>query len=625
MASNSEESKSKFLVDQVGEVELPEGIVHTPARGIDEPARVSRKVTSGTDAHAISEARQRHAAEVATLYEAALTAIDSGDYLFSEHLWALEAQKQTSINTLKAILTDENRTATTKAKAAHVLIQLAEVSGEDFLFDSLTSKDAETRLAALKMLGEWGIDIDFSKDDRPDLLTAMMFDADEAVRTEAVDLCVRKQLPGTEEQLVQLIEENGVADLGKAALDLGRIASEPNSVEVMLRHLLKEPEEEYSQWTGFALEEVLKNPQPEVSEPVRKALHAYTLSFKEDRYDQSLVRDLSMTADEESLDVLEDIYQNAKDIVSRLYALEAIARLQPKTAVERTLQHIRSDRPTGMAIDILAQHVSEEDASRVIPVVDPGSGSISQRVVRLMLEQLGETGTQHVVANRDRLDATAEMWVAWKLEGINLISALDELTKANVVSESAVTLLSRMNKARKEQGESEVDASDPSEFLAALGHTNRLVAFDAETGMLPCNHHRLLLDFAKASSGALQIEAPGEIWHQKSDDDYDAPYTVQFIHQGKLYRFGAENYGDWYDVEAVHNALNNVLEENGREERFIGLASDGQMASFVFAKPATFIPIAKKYRLPLSEDATEAMQKGKAFEQEVFEKIQNEE
>jgi hypothetical protein len=622
-AKTSSGKDTKILVDHVGEGQLSESVVLAPARGLDEPVRVNRTLEVVKDSNALSEARQLHLTEINSLYDAAMVAIDSKDHLFLEHMWALESRKQHSVNALKAILSDKSSSTTAKAKAGYVLTQLGENSGEDFLFNSLSSKDAGIRLEAMKMLGEWDIEVDFSKGGRGDLLTSMMLDPEEAIRSEAVSLCVKNNLPGCEEKLVQLIEEKKVSDLGKAVLDLGRVATTKESVALMLTYLFKEPEEQYGQWNGYALKRVLSNPDPAVSEPIRKTLHAYTLRFDQQRYDQSLVRDLAMTAEGDSLTLLEDIYKNAKDIVSRLYALEAILRLQPDNAVERTLQHIRDERLTGMAIDILAQYVSEEHASRVIPVVDPGTGTLSERAVRLMLEQLGEAGKQHVLVNRDRLEPAANMWASWKLEGIDLHTALNDLEKAHVISEAPNALLSRMNKDRLQQGETPVDISDPSELIAALESAGRLVMFDAETGMLPCKHHHLLLEFAKATGGELQIESPSEIWQQKGDDDYDAPYKVQFVNQGKLYRFGAENYGDWYDVEAVHRAVNTVLKELRTENRFVELASDGQMASFVYANPAVFLPIAQKYRLPLSEDANEAIKKGKAFEGEVFRSLQD--
>lgn len=311
--------------------------------------------------------------------------------------------------------------------------------------------------------------------------------------------------------------------------------------------------------------------------------------------------------------------------MSRVYALGAIARMRPESAVERVLAYIKDNQASGMLVELLSKHADESDAIRVIPAIVPGSGQVSEPVASLVQERFGDAGRQAIDDARDRLEPAAEMWVHWKLAGIDLRSALGELAELGIIDDDPATVLSRVQAQRRNSGEKPIELSQPDALFAVLAESGRLVAFDAETGMLPCNHHRLLLDFAEATQGALRIDAPSEEWHRVSDEDYDAPYTVQFVCGEKLYRFGAENYGDWYDVEAVHNAVNYALQDRGRDERFIGLQSDGQVAYFFFASPNEFLPFAEKYRLPLSSDAAEAIKKGKAFEADVLTGLRDQE
>ncbi|MEQ8855664.1 hypothetical protein [Gimesia sp.] len=149
--------------------------------------------------------------------------------------------------------------------------------------------------------------------------------------------------------------------------------------------------------------------------------------------------------------------------------------------------------------------------------------------------------------------------------------------------------------------------------------------FDAETSKIPCRHDRLILDFANASKGKFTPQWPVEYWHSKNEEDFDAPYTVQFVLENRLYRTGAENYGDWYDVEAIVRLINFALETTGRPERFITEQSGGQIASFIFADPFTFVPIARRYGLPLSTDPAEAMRKGLEFEERVINQLRENE
>jgi hypothetical protein len=73
-----------------------------------------------------------------------------------------------------------------------------------------------------------------------------------------------------------------------------------------------------------------------------------------------------------------------------------------------------------------------------------------------------------------------------------------------------------------------------------------------------------------------------------------------------------------YDVEAVVRLLNFALETTEQPQRFIGLAGGGQCPIFVFADANALIPIANRYGLPLSEDASRAMREGIEFERRVI-------
>jgi hypothetical protein len=143
------------------------------------------------------------------------------------------------------------------------------------------------------------------------------------------------------------------------------------------------------------------------------------------------------------------------------------------------------------------------------------------------------------------------------------------------------------------------DRSNPDTLAHALNIADIPTTFDAETGSVPCYHDHLIRRFAKKTAGRFAPEGMLQTWNRTREDDDNGSYTVRFLYMGRLYRFNAENRGDWYDVEAVHRALNFALETGRRKERFHWLASVGQAESFVFAAPDAFLPIAEKYGLPL--------------------------
>lgn len=164
-------------------------------------------------------------------------------------------------------------------------------------------------------------------------------------------------------------------------------------------------------------------------------------------------------------------------------------------------------------------------------------------------------------------------------------------------------------------------ARNPSLLWSALSWADVLTSFDMEIDEIPCEHHRLIMEFAEGSGGVFQPVCAVQTGHRKNDENIRAPYTVRFIDGGRLYRFGAENQGDWYDVKAVIPALTFALAKCGRRERFLGIETSGQDGTYGFADPAAFRPIDEKYSLALSKDPGAAERQGKEYERPVIDQL----
>ncbi len=153
--------------------------------------------------------------------------------------------------------------------------------------------------------------------------------------------------------------------------------------------------------------------------------------------------------------------------------------------------------------------------------------------------------------------------------------------------------------------------------VALLEAARRFASFDVETGTTPNRHDRLLLDLAQASAGRLRPEAAHERYVTTQPDADTGDYTVQFIHGRSLYRFRPEDLGDWYDLDAVLAAIHRALADAGIAERFVPLASEGQVAELVFANPERLRAAAAELGLELTDDADAARRAGQEFEDEV--------
>jgi hypothetical protein len=132
----------------------------------------------------------------------------------------------------------------------------------------------------------------------------------------------------------------------------------------------------------------------------------------------------------------------------------------------------------------------------------------------------------------------------------------------------------------------------------------------------------LILDLAKASAGRFKPEAALETYTPDSTDADTGKYAVEFIHGGKLYRFAPRDLVDWYDMDAVLAAVNRALADGGGAERFVPLASEGQIAELIFAAPDKLQAEAPELGLKISADPDEARRAGKAYEDRVLQELQ---
>jgi hypothetical protein len=599
--------KPTTLVGHAGDSSQPRSdIIPERANPAVATDKLDRNPTVSDDAKEIAEVRTLFERERDALYETFLDVVKVGGSVYSE-IWAFEEHKSRAVAELNRLLSSDSKASDPgRAMAAVVLMRLGEPAGERFLFDSLRSRRPLLREAALVALRDRGVQPDFGDAERLRLVLSLVDDANPNVAAAAARLCVHRKLPGAEGKIVALLQSGRFADPRSVARDFIDIVESPAAVGVMLEYLLKEPPKQYDQLLGLKLKRLVEHPDPNVAEPVRTAYRKFALTYVgKDRLDFSQVRDLAMVADAGIVPLLSEIAANTRESICRVYAVEALARLHPENAVDRLIELVRSDLRESKAVDALRSFASEKDADRILAAVLLDERKrhrlgISRAVPRLLIERLGERGRAAALASMDQFEPWARMWALWKLNGLNLDMAIDDLRAAGVIAIEREPLLKRIRLDQDYLDEhSPLDLSDSDTLTEALTQADVLTNFDAETGMVPCDHDRLIRLFAKHSRGQFAPECVVQTWDRKREDNVNAPYTVRFLYRGRAYRFGAENKSDWYDVQAVYRALNFALATAGQKERFVWLATGGQAESFVFAAPEAFEPIAKKYGLPI--------------------------
>jgi len=311
-------------------------------------------------------------------------------------------------------------------------------------------------------------------------------------------------------------------------------------------------------------------------------------------------------------------------------ALVSLARRDPRAGRELALEQLASPelKPAAVeALGVVGRGSGDEDLVRalVAATTHPGDPEgVSGMVARALLTIGGESALRWVAGMAGRLPPGEQTAVRWAEHGLSKQKGLERVTALKVLDQRSADLARRRFGRSSRDGDGG-DAEGPlpgqgfaEEVFEAAG---LLTSFDAETGELPVRHDRLVRDFAAHSGGAFKPEAAFEKWDQQFSDDDGAPYTVQFIHAGRLYRFQAANLGDWYDVTAVVGAVNRALADTGETRRFVALEGDGQAAAFAFVDPERYAAAARELFLPPLGDPDAARKGGQAFEAEVVEEL----
>ncbi len=617
--------------------------VKGPGPELDEPTVDRMPYVSG-DPKEIADVRAQAERELDQEFAQSIGTLRKDAELFLVQIEALEARKPRAIAELERIAADVSLSPRCRMRAAALLAKLGRHDeGTKLILEALQSRDAKPRHAAVTVLGDTLLSaFNLSGLHEPRLaqaVVALVDDPHPEIAADAAALAARNQLAEAEPKLLALLRSGKVKDTTRLAQNLAALASTPESVQAVCKFLFRDRPKEYDQWVGFSLNHLLAAGEPRLSEPVKKAFREYLLAYTGDaRLDQAYAIDLARVANDATKPVLEDILTRSKDVVSRFAAVSALVALDREGGLQRLIDFAHAEGPEAVAAE-LAKYATERDAERILPLyLEPSGkkalGPIDEVAAALLYDKLGAPGRDALARLKDRLTPRAATWLKWKREGLNLAAALDDLHAAAILPEGSAETIIRLRNAQDEArarglGEpgSKLDLTDPEGISSALALAGRLVAFDAETGELPCRHDRLLmLDLGAGTNHAFPIECAVQSQEKPSDSEADAdegPYRVRFIVGGRLFRFGAENRGDWYDLEAAIRAANFALETAGRKERFIPLETEGQVARFAFADPNAFLPIALKYGLALSDDPDRAIKEGKGFERQVIERMKN--
>lgn len=137
--------------------------------------------------------------------------------------------------------------------------------------------------------------------------------------------------------------------------------------------------------------------------------------------------------------------------------------------------------------------------------------------------------------------------------------------------------------------------------------------FDAETGTHPNQHDALLYELADLFGDAF---AGAEFSETAPHWDSEDPYQLRASIGDRNWDRQADNYGDWYDVGAVLELINDMAVDIGISKRAIALETYDQTVRVVVGPGESLIAAAAD-GLIFPVAASSSMDRGKAFEDEI--------
>lgn len=302
--------------------------------------------------------------------------------------------------------------------------------------------------------------------------------------------------------------------------------------------------------------------------------------------------------------------------------LRAYARVEGDGWRELLFSSLQGDLKLYAASVLGDKLAGTEDAEAVRKLSGSLQQTDSEETIAAVCESLIEIGGKQAreVAARwaDRAGPWQRMDLTWKLNGWTLDSVKPIVVASGFMTEDEYHRAKQSLEREGEEGHPE------SDLMGLLYVAERMLVFDVETGEIPCRHDQLLQEFAAISDGVFAPKNVSQEWrNRKGEEDFEADYTLRFVYGYRLYEVHLQNLGDWYDVERLVTAVNMALAQAGREERYIPLHSDGQIAHFVFGKQKAISSLAESLKLPVDDDLTRAMRSGKEFEERVLKKYRD--
>lgn len=572
-----------------------------------------------------SAAEQAESDRIAKIFET----LGISSFIDSEIMDLLELDRPGSIEKLSARIPKEGVTDESVG-AALLLCRMHQEMGRIHAIRVLTTGTKEQRQRVLDDI-TMGVyeeseiskfrDFLFNDNACGAALLSQLNDPDQRIVADAIQCCGYLRAPGANVRFLEMLKRPQTPDKRRILywLSQGELTEELfNLADETWRAASAEDRREASVFEAFAIragEPLKAKAKGRLREILRDWPDDATFSYKGDRL--GILTALSTSAGPEDLTWLRELATKE----SGHYAVDplvAVLRLSPSEGRKLLLQWLDNHDRRNVAINAAGKAFESSADEEIVRKLAMLAESVDDRELNVLCGALGSIGgeaaSRTIEKHAARLDPAVLAHSRQLLAPVSLDSLGQALRDAGLLSSEETELAVR-------ELSQQADLTSPNLF-AFLAAAKSALAFDAETGMVPCRHDLLILDLAEASRGRFRPEAVLEILDQENEDESESPYTLQFVANNRLYQAEIRNLGDWYDVERVVHLVNAVLSQQGAAERFLPLAVDGQLVELVFADPQLIAGIAAKFHMALGDDYEAAMKSGLQAEEYFREQLQ---
>ncbi len=486
---------------------------------------------------------------------------------------------------------------------AETLARLGDERGYAHLRKMLQVDEAEIRRRALLV---YALDeLEVGERDA-EALMARLEDPDPAVRREAIQACGYQNLPGILPRFYEMLQRLGLPGRGRIAYWICRYEPPTKSLPALVEYLQDDDVlDRDTHWAVDQLATWAEELEPPLSKAAADAVedffagelvtHVVPEMLGQGHFSQHLVGPLAKVAGPRSLPVLDRILAEAKDPVSRGSALHAIARLRKAKSLPSLREHVGDVYLRHYWIQAARAAVDDESRDEVRRLVHEHLDQLSMdREVIQLLTDLGEEDSPEVAARAGELSATHRSWLAWQQQGWTLEAVLADAYKLGLLSRKpSKKRIAELRSQWLAQWEGGRDFSEAEMLEPALEELGVAFSLDVESWVMPCPHDELVQRFGEIAGRRLKLTRI-----RQTRDSPEEPFTVTFAVGRDYYQFFAEENRDLFDVDAVHRALNYVLEDLGRQERFFTSPPGDGVAFYVFGRADAVESFASKYSLP---------------------------